>query len=122
MPPMAGHGDEVPEIAGLLLAHFVERGEVPLSHFSSGALNALRTRLERLARRMGRAVAPVKNLALSALEEEISAEDVHRLILQEDGGQIGAPAAAASCFDQPLREAREAFERMYFEYHLRGTR
>ena len=64
----------------------------------------------------------MKNLALSALEEEISAEDVAR-ILQTEVAQIGMPLPLpAMFFDQPLREAREAFERMYFEYHLTGER
>ncbi len=33
-----------------------------------------------------------------------------------------APPLPALFFDQPLREAREVFERMYFEYHLTGER
>jgi len=120
LPQISGHADDVPEIAVLLLAHLAERGEVPLRHFSSGAQNALR--LHRWHGEWAELLATVKNLALAALEEEISAEDV-ALILQVEPGQNGAPAALpAMFFDQPLREAREAFERMYFEYHLSGER
>ena len=43
LPSLAGHADELPEIAGLLLTNFVERGEVQPRRFSTGALNALRT-------------------------------------------------------------------------------
>jgi two-component system nitrogen regulation response regulator NtrX len=43
MPSLAGHADELPEIASLLLTNFVERGEVQQRRFSTGALNALRT-------------------------------------------------------------------------------
>lgn len=43
MPALAGHADDLPEIATLLLSNFVERGETPLRRFSTSALNALRT-------------------------------------------------------------------------------
>ena len=32
------------------------------------------------------------------------------------------PPPALPLFDTPLREAREAFERLYFEHHLRNER
>ena len=32
------------------------------------------------------------------------------------------PPPALPLFDQPLREAREAFERLYFEHHLKHER
>jgi DNA-binding NtrC family response regulator len=47
---------------------------VPLRHFSSGAQNALR--LHRWHGEWAELLTTVKNLALSALEEEISADDV----------------------------------------------
>jgi len=120
LPQISGHADDVPEIASMLLAHLAERGEVPLRHFSSGAQNSLR--LHRWQGEWAELLTTVKNLALSALEEEISAEDVAR-ILQTEVAQIGMPLPLpAMFFDQPLREAREAFERMYFEYHLTGER
>ncbi|WP_028223625.1 helix-turn-helix domain-containing protein, partial [Paraburkholderia oxyphila] len=41
-------------------------------------------------------------------------------VLGADGAQGGAAAAgvASISFDIPLRDARDAFERAYFEYHL----
>jgi two-component system nitrogen regulation response regulator NtrX len=108
-----------PEIAALLLAHLAERGEVPPRRFSSGAL---RTRCVCTA---GRANGPelltaVKNLALSALEEEIRRRRARILQSELPDGEAKAPLLPF--FDQPLREAREAFERLYFEHHLRRTR
>ncbi len=119
LPQLAGHADEVPEIAALVLTHLAERGEVPLRHFSSGALNALR--MHAWHGEWTELLTAVKNLALSALEEEISAEDVAR-VLQEADAPEGAAAPALPLFDQPLREAREAFERLYFEHHLKAER
>jgi two-component system, NtrC family, nitrogen regulation response regulator NtrX len=119
LPQLAGHADDVPEIAALVLGHLTERGEVPLRHFASGALNALR--MHRWQGEWAELLATVKNLALSALEDEISADDVARVLQRESGEEL-APPPALPLFDQPLREAREAFERLYFEHHLRHER
>src|SRR5882672_1390006 len=53
-------------------------------------------------------------LALTSLEEEIGVGDAERVL-----PQFARRAAEAEVsFDLPLREAREAFERTYFEHHL----
>jgi len=120
MPPLAGHADEVPEIAGLLLTNFVERGEVQPRRFATGALNALRTQpwQNRPEANWSDLYALVRNLALTSLDEEISADDVQRVMPQdEQGGQ--ELASLIPLLDQPLREARDAFEKLYFEHHLR---
>ena len=120
MPTLAGHADEVPEIANLLLAHFVTRGEVQPRRFSTGALNALRNQpwSNHQDSGWGELYVLVRNVALNALDEEISAEDVIRVLPEEesDNGEI---AALAPLFEQPLREARDAFEKLYFEHLLR---
>ena len=120
MPSHAGHGDELPEIAGLLLSNFVERGEVPSRRLSSGALNALRALSWKSSPESSwnDLYALVRNLAITSLEEEISADDVARVIPAD---AVGGPEILSllPLFDQPLREARDAFEKMYFEHHLR---
>ena len=56
----------------------------------------------------------VKNLALTALDEEVHLEDVERVLAAHSG-----PVAAGEMpLDQPYREARDTFERLYFEYQL----
>ncbi|MDE2442056.1 MAG: sigma-54-dependent Fis family transcriptional regulator, partial [Betaproteobacteria bacterium] len=60
----------------------------------------------------------VRNLALTALDEEISADDVLRVMPQEAGNKPEIQSLLP-LFDQPLREARDAFEKLYFEHHLR---
>jgi DNA-binding NtrC family response regulator len=111
-PSIADVKDDLPELASQILLHLVEGGEVPLRRFSTAALNQLRN----LGWPGGYAElrAAVKSLALGMLEEEIAVADVRRLLAPaQEAGSGGIP------FDQPLREAREAFERMYFEHHLR---
>ncbi|ATE61925.1 sigma-54-dependent transcriptional regulator [Thauera sinica] len=111
-PSIADVKDDLPELASQILLHLVEGGEVPLRRFSTAALNQLRN----LGWPGGYAElrAAVKSLALGTLEEEIGVADVRRLLApSHDVGMTGVP------LDQPLREAREAFERLYFEHHLR---
>ncbi|MDI3514124.1 MAG: sigma-54-dependent transcriptional regulator [Gammaproteobacteria bacterium] len=111
-PSIADVRDDLPELASQLLLHLVEAGEVPLRRFSTAALNQLRN----LPWPGGypELRAAVKSLALGTLEEEIGASEVRRLLPPD----LAAGACGVS-LDQPLREAREAFERMYFEHHLR---
>lgn len=120
LPSLAGHGDELPEIAGLLLTNFVERGEVPQRRLSTAALNALRTLPWKRSPESSWSdlYALVRNLALTSLEDEISAEDVAR-VMPPDAGGSPEILSLLPLFDQPLREARDAFEKMYFEHHLR---
>ena len=119
LPQRSGHSDDVPEIASLVLTHLVERNEVPARHFSIGALNALR--LHHWQGEWAELLATVKNLALSALEDEISVDDVESILLRDAGDAPRLPLALPM-FNQPLRDAREAFERLYFEHHLKSER
>jgi DNA-binding NtrC family response regulator len=101
----------VPELAGQILAHLVEAGEVSLRHLSTAAMNALRN--QPWPGGYAELKAAVRSLALGALEEEIDAAEVARLLAPPP-----TAAALALPLDQPLREAREAFERIYFEHHM----
>jgi two-component system, NtrC family, nitrogen regulation response regulator NtrX len=120
MPALATHVDDLPEIAVLLLSNFVERGEVPVRRFSTAALNVLRTLnwKKHVETSWNVLYGLVRNLALTALEEEIGADDVARVMPPEiaDDSQ---EQSFRPLFDQPLREARDAFEKLYFEHHLR---
>jgi len=120
LPALAGHVDDLPEIASLLLGNFVERGEVPHRRFSTSALNALRTLpWKRHADASWNILyGLVRNLALTALDEEIDADDVTRVMPDDAPDGIPAPSFLP-LFEQPLREARDAFEKLYFEHHLR---
>ncbi|MBK7354850.1 response regulator [Propionivibrio sp.] len=117
LPQLAGHADDVPEIATLVLSHLIARNEVPARNFSSGALNALR--LHHWQGEWTELLTTIKNLALSALEDDISVDDVETILLHDVQDAPKAPPALP-LFNQPLREAREAFERLYFEHYLKS--
>jgi len=112
LPALREHPEDIPDIATLMLAQLVETRFCPPRIFSTGALNVLRYfawpgNLEDLA-------AAVRTLALTSLEEEIGVGDAER-VLPQFARRAGE---AEVSFDLPLREAREAFERTYFEHHL----
>jgi DNA-binding NtrC family response regulator len=111
-PSIADVRDDLPDMASQILLHLLEGGEVPLRRFSSAALNQLRTLP--WPGGYGELRAAVKSLALGTLEEEIGVADVRKLLAGAQDAEAGGIQ-----LDQPLREAREAFERLYFEHHLR---
>jgi DNA-binding NtrC family response regulator len=114
VPSLREHPQDVLELAKLVLERCVEAKEVPPRQFSTGALNALRVydwpgnlaELENV----------VKSTALLALGNEIGVADVNNAL-----SRLEAPLAralSAMPLDLGLREARDAFERVYFEYHI----
>jgi DNA-binding NtrC family response regulator len=113
LPSLAELKDDVPELAVQLLGHLVESGEVPLRRLSTAALNLLRNQAWQGGWAELRST--LRSLAIAALDEEISGEEVVRLV-----GGAPSQASLALPLDLPLREAREAFERLYFEHHLRS--
>jgi len=113
VPSLREHREDVPDIANLTLSRMVEARETPPRQFTTAALNALRnydwpgnlTQLESV----------VRTLALTCGADQITQEEVGRALPQP---AAAPPAAHDLPFDQPLRNARDAFERVYFEYHI----
>jgi len=112
LPALREFAEDIPDLASLMLAQLVEGRLCPQRRLAIAALNALRhyswpgnlVELESV----------VKDLALTTLEEEIQLEDVERSLAARRS-QGALPDVA---FDRPYREAREAFERAYFEQLL----
>ena len=112
LPALRDFAEEIPDIAALVLAQLVEARACPPRRFSIAALNALRH--HPWSGNLAQLDAVVKNLGLTALDEEVRLEDVERVLAAHSG-----PVAAGELpLDQPYREARDAFERLYFEYQL----
>jgi DNA-binding NtrC family response regulator len=112
VPTLADIRDDLPELACRILRHLIDTKEVPLRRFSPATLSQLRRRDWHGG--YGELFATIRNLAQTSTEEEIS--------LPENGLPVSDALISPVSFDLPLREAREAFERMYFEYHLRLER
>src|SRR5437764_71089 len=94
------------------LAQLVEARVCPPRRLAIAALNALRH--YPWPGNLAELESVVKDLAFTSLEEEIQLEDVERAFAAR-----AAPGALPEvAFDRPYREAREAFERVYFEHLL----
>jgi two-component system, NtrC family, nitrogen regulation response regulator NtrX len=109
LPALRDFAEDVPDLAALMLAQLVEARACPPRRLSVAALNAMRhhswpgnlTELESV----------VMDLAHTALDEEVGLGDVERVL----STRSDAPEPPELSFDRPYREAREAFERVYFE-------
>jgi DNA-binding NtrC family response regulator len=119
VPPLRDHREDVPELANLLLTRIVEAKESPARSFDTAALNALRNfdwpgnllQLEQI----------VRSLAVTSLGTDITAQDVARLVIQQEEPVevvVSPNPAAGLNFDAPLREARDLFEKSYLEHHI----
>jgi DNA-binding NtrC family response regulator len=113
LPPLRQHAEDIPEIAAVVLAQLVETRFCPPRRFSTAALNALRN--FSWPRNLAELQQTVKSVAVTALGEEIGTEEVEQALARLVGDK---PDSATLFLDLPLREAREAFERAYFEHHL----
>lgn len=115
IPALREHREDVPELASRALAQYVEAKEAPPRHFSVAALNALRN--ENWPGNLPQLNNVVKTLALTSFGEEITHQDVSRVL-----AQFAAPPAVETLpglpLDLPLREVRDMFERAYFEHHI----
>jgi len=112
LPAVRDFAEDVPDLASLMLAQLVEARVCPARRFAIAALNALRHYT--WPGNLGELESVVKDLALSTLEEEVQLEDVERVLAAR-----ATPGALPDvAFDRPYREAREAFERVYFEHLL----
>jgi two-component system nitrogen regulation response regulator NtrX len=109
LPALREFAEDVPDLAALMLAQFVEARACPPRRLSVAALNALRH--HPWPGNLAELESVITDLAHTVLDEEIGLADVERVLMTRTDAQ-DAPELG---LDRPYREAREAFERMYFE-------
>jgi len=109
LPPLREFAEDVPDLASLMLAQLVEARACPPRRLGIAALNSLRH--HSWPGNLAELDSVVKDLAFTTLEEEVQLHDVERVLAAR-----GAPATPPElALDRPYRQAREAFERVYFE-------
>ncbi len=114
VPSLRERAEDVPELANLVLARAVESREAPPRSCNTAALNALRN--YHWPGNLVQLESVVKTCAQLAAGPEIGLADVTQALVTLEAP---APNAVHSLpLDRELRDAREAFERVYFEYHL----
>ena len=114
IPNLRQHREDVPDLANLFLLRAIESKEVQPKNFSTAALNALRN--YDWPGNLSQLESVVHTLALTAAGDEIGVNEVNQALPAFTAQPAAAPSALP--LDLPLRDARDAFERVYFEHHI----
>ena len=114
VPGLRERAEDVPELANLVLSRAIEAKEAPARSFNTAALNTLRN--YHWPGNLLQLESVVKTVAQLAAGGEIGVADVSSALATLDA-PLPSPAQMVP-LDRELREARDAFERVYFEYHL----
>lgn len=119
VPALRDHREDIPDLAQAMVTLLVETGEAPYHEFDISALNALRN--ADWPGNLAQLDSVIRNLTQTSLDEKITLEDVNRVLEQFTPLERGEPESTADSainLEQPLREARDDFERLYFEHHI----
>lgn len=115
VPPLRDHREDIPELLQSAVDRLVEQDKLPYRSFSIAAQNALRHH------DWPGNIRELKNIVQRVLilgnGPEISAQEIESAMGAAQVATAGAMMPGVS-FDQPLRDARDAFEKAYLEYQL----
>jgi len=119
VPCLNDHPEDIPELVLSMAALLTESSGTIYKSYDVAGLNALRN--AEWVGDLKQLEAVVQNLMLTSLGDKITLEDVTRVLDQfndapaEEGGTVSLPIDLV----QPLRSARDEFERYYFRYHMK---
>jgi len=119
VPALRAHREDIPELANQILLHCIESGDTSVMQFNTAALNALRN--YDWPGNLMQLTGMIRSLALTCTGKEILADDVKKTLVVPMPPVQSVPNIPIS---MPLREARDIFEKSYFEQlieHERGN-
>jgi DNA-binding NtrC family response regulator len=118
VPSLAEHREDIPELVKAMASLLAESGEAGYREFDVAALNALRN--AEWPGNLTQLKLAVKNLMLTSLGDKVTLEETQRVLEQfaMPAPAAAVPAALPLDLDLSLRDARDAFERIYFEHHI----
>jgi len=118
VPCLNEHREDIPDLVNAMATLLVETMSLGYKSFDIAALNALRN--AEWYGDLSELEAVVQNLMLSTLGEVITLEDVQRVLDQfKQAPQHAALAPLPIDLTRSLREARDDFERFYFQHHMK---
>ncbi len=124
LPSLSESAGDLPELLPVLLTLLCEQGNIPHRAMAPDVLNILRQRNWTGADGgWGSLLGTLKNLALNALDETISRQDLDALLqaATEPANATVSDSGKDSLsqyYELPLKEARDAFERLYLMHHI----
>jgi DNA-binding NtrC family response regulator len=115
IPALREHSDDVLDLVAYYSDYFVEADKLPYRSFTTAALNRLRQyswpgnvrELKNL----------VQRLLIVGQDRQIDIDEVEEALGQQH--RAPAPDSASAAYELPIRQAREQFERSYFEVLMR---
>jgi two-component system, NtrC family, nitrogen regulation response regulator NtrX len=138
VPALDEHKEDIPDLVVAIANLQLELAGMEYREFDIAALNGLRN--ADWPGDLAQLDAAIRNLIQTSLSEKITLEDVKRILHQFDLAETQAKStepkkskpvqveennptahAAMNFLDQPLREARDDFERMYFQHHMKDS-
>ena len=133
VPALDEHKEDIPELAVAIANVQIELADIQYREFDVAALNALRN--ADWPGNLAQLDAVIRNLIQTSLNEKITLDDVNRVLNQFDESfnhhgnnpvfaepnQGVKTLHTQTNLDQPLREARDDFERLYFAHHLKDV-
>lgn len=114
-PALREHREDVPELLNYYTSIYVDQEKLPYRKFSMAAQNRLRN--YEWPGNIRELMNLVQRLLITSAGTEINQEEVDAAIGSQTIKPLSAPGIPAS-FNLPLREARDQFEKEYFEYLL----
>lgn len=130
VPALDEHKEDIPDLAIAIANLQFETADIQYREFDIAALNSLRN--ADWPGNLAQLDAVIRNLIQTSLGDKITLEDVSRVLYQFDdaaaeqveqsAGQVNHAAGKhLTNLNQPLREARDDFERLYFSHHLKDV-
>lgn len=120
VPALEDHREDIPDLARAMVTLLAETSDATYREFDIAALNALRN--GSWPGNLAQLDNAIRNLMQTSLGEIITLNDVNRVLGQfepmEQTHLNGAPSVSPIDLDKPLREARDEFERLYFNHHM----
>lgn len=120
VPALNDHKEDIPDLASAMASLLAETSGADYKSFDVAALNALRN--ADWPGDLAELEAVVQNAMLSSLSDKITLDDVTRVLEQFTVSETLQLATAKTLpveLVQPLREARDDFERFYFQHHMK---
>lgn len=118
VPCLNDHREDIPDLVLSMTTLLTESSGIAYKSFDVAALNALRN--AEWVGDLRQLEAVVQNLMVTSLGEKITLEDVVRVLDQfNDVPAESVEKALPIDLVQPLRSARDEFERYYFKYHMK---
>lgn len=115
IPALREHYEDIPSLLEYYVNYFIETEGLPYRHFSIAAQNHLRgyawpgniRELKNL----------IQRLLILGTKEVIDVDEIEAILCNNDKKNLSSTNQFN--FDLPLRDAREHFEKAYFEYQLK---